>query len=273
MFEAMDRRRFIIKSASMLGAGLLGLSPFSKTMAYERGAVFQRRPQVAIIIDDIGYSRSRARKFLALSAPLTFSILPQLKYSRELAFEIHDHGHEIMLHQPMEPHNLDHYNPGPAALYECYAVEKIVTVMEKNIFAIPYAIGVNNHMGSRFTECPAKINETLKVIRRNALFFIDSRTSGRSIAYKTARQLKMATAARNIFLDNYRSQKYILGQLDKLKKRALMYGHAVGIGHPFPWTAHAIGRFIADPDNSNVALTHVSALLETPQPAFHPVNS
>jgi polysaccharide deacetylase 2 family uncharacterized protein YibQ len=145
--------------------------------------------------------------------------------------------------------------------------------MEENISAIPHAIGVNNHMGSRFTECPQKINQALKVIQKNDLFFIDSRTSGRSIAYKTARKLNMAAAARHIFLDNYSSQNYIKRQLIKLKRRALKYGNAVAIGHPFPWTAKAIGSFFADAGNSDVALSHVSALIQAPsQPAFHPKN-
>ena len=257
----MNRRIFLKKSAFLLASSFVGLSSFSKAFAIcEKENYSSFQPLVAIIIDDIGYSIPRARDFLNLNIPVTFSVLPRLINSYNLAVEIHDKGHEIMLHQPMEPFN-SHLDPGPGALFVRYKPQKISRIMEENISIAPYATGVNNHMGSRFTSCGREIIEALSVIRDKNLFFIDSLTSGRSVAYKTAKKLQMPTARRNIFLDNHVEDNYILRQLQKLQIHAKIYGHAIGIGHPFPETARAIRRFISNYKHPSVSFVHVSNIL------------
>lgn len=248
----------------MVGS-LIGLNSFSKSFAVcEKDKCSSFQPLISIIIDDIGYSISRARDFLNLNIPITFSVLPRLTNSYNLAVEIDGKGHEIMLHQPMEPYN-SHLDPGPGALYVGYELDKIAGIVEKNISNIPFATGVNNHMGSRFTSCGTEISEALRVIRDRDLFFIDSLTSGRSVAYKTARKLQMPAACRNIFLDNRLEDKYILRQLQKLQIHAKIHGHSIGIGHPFPETAKAISRFISNYKHSSISFVHISDLL----PAFN----
>ena len=257
----MNRRNFLIKSAFLLTSSFLGLSSFSKSFAfYKKTNNSLSQPLISIIIDDIGYSTSRARDFLRLNIPITFSVLPRLTNSHILAAEIHHKGHEIMLHQPMEPYN-SHLDPGPGALYVGYESEKIAGIVENNISNIPFATGVNNHMGSRFTSSGTEISEALRAIRDRDLFFIDSLTSGRSVAYKTARKLQMPAACRNIFLDNCLEDKYIQRQLHKLQLHAKIHGHAIGIGHPFPETSRAIRRFISNSKHSSVSFVHVSDIL------------
>ncbi len=240
---------------------ILNIGVFSKARALEklRGEFFPR-PRVALIIDDIGNSLTQVHRFLKLKIPITFSILPRLTYSSFLASEIRNDGHEVMLHQPMEPYNL-HLDPGPGALYVGDEVMTIGKIIEDNVSDVPYAIGVNNHMGSRFTECKSEITETLRIIKEKELFFIDSLTSNHSKAYRTARQLNMTTARRNIFLDNSRDETAILLQLHRLMWCARKYGYAIGIGHPSSVTARAIGDFINTYDHSDITFVHISEIL------------
>ena len=71
----------------------------------------------------------------------------------------------------------------------------------------------------------------------------------------------MPTARRNIFLDNSREQCAIVSQLNRLQMIALKYGHAIGIGHPFPETARAIDHFLKDLENTPISLVHISDLV------------
>jgi uncharacterized protein len=257
----MNRRDFLLKSTSFLAGGLFGLNGFSKALAFgEQENNSLRKPRIALIIDDIGFSFYRTRLFLDLKVPITFSILPRLVHSRDLAYEIRDKGHEIMLHQPMEPLS-SHMDPGPGALYVGYGDMRIADIMEENIGNVPFAAGVNNHMGSKFTECPREIKEALKVVRKKDLFFVDSLTSSRSMGYKTARGLHMPAACRNIFLDNVTNESDILIQLEKLKRHAQKYGRAIGIGHPFPETASAIGHFLDNIKGSGICPVYVSKVM------------
>jgi polysaccharide deacetylase 2 family uncharacterized protein YibQ len=195
-----------------------------------------------------------------LNIPLTFSILPRYAHSEELAFEAHDADHDVMLHQPMEPYAVE-ANPGPGALYVGDSLHQIFRVLEENISAVPFAIGLNNHMGSRFTASPKEIRETLELIKQRGLFFVDSLTSRNSKGYHIAKQLQMPAACRNIFLDNNLNELAILYQLKKLGDHASQYGHAIGIGHPFPETARAIRLFLNVLKNSNITLVHISDIL------------
>jgi polysaccharide deacetylase 2 family uncharacterized protein YibQ len=261
--KIMDRRNFLMKSAFFLAGSFIGFNSFSKAFAsgkFKTGSLFQ--PRISLIIDDIGYSFTRTRRFLDLGIPITFAILPRLSNTHDLAGEIHAQGHEIMLHQPMEPYN-SNLNPGPGALYVGDGTGRIVRIMEENLSDVPFAIGVNNHMGSKFTSCQKEIKEALRVVKERDLFFVDSLTSSRSMAYRTAKRLQLATACRNIFLDDDPSESVILSQLVKLKRYAFANGHAIGIGHPYTETAKAIGRFMRSNEGSDLCLVHISKLIRT----------
>lgn len=255
----MNRRSFLRQAIMLLGGSFGGLVPFAGARA-RNGYFYQ--PRIAIIIDDIGYSAQRARQFYRFGIPITFSILPRLSCSSALAVEIHELGQEIMLHQPMEPFNSS-FDPGPGALYTGFRQTQIMRIMRENIADVPFITGVNNHMGSRFTASPKEIDHTMRIIRHLGLFFIDSMTTIRSKAYQTARSLNMATARRDVFLDNQINANRVLEQLFHLKKCALKYGHAVGIGHPFPETARAIREFIACADHRDVVFVPVSKIIYT----------
>jgi hypothetical protein len=259
----MNRRDFLCKSAHLFAGNLLGMGSLSKAFAFEgQGRSPFLNPKIALIIDDIGYSIPRARQFLNLDIPITFSILPRVLYTHDLAVEISDHGHEVMLHQPMQPYNSS-LDPGPGALYEGDAPSKISGIIEENISEVPLAIGVNNHMGSRFTECQKEIHEALTVIKNNDLFFVDSRTSTHSKAFGTARRLHLTSDRRNVFLDTPRNESTILSRLNQLKRCARKYGHAIGIGHPFPETARAIKYFLKNPGFSDISFVHISKVMYT----------
>lgn len=245
-----------------MAGSLIGFNLFSKSYALEKKDTSQIRPCIALIIDDIGYSLSRARQFLELGVPITFSILPKLPNSINLSAEIKNKGHEIMLHQPMEPCNSS-LDPGPGALYAQDGEERITRVIEENISEIPFAAGINNHMGSKFTALPDKMNHALRIVKEKKMFFVDSLTSNHSKGFSTARALNMAAAHRNIFLDNIVEEPAVIYQLLKLAKIARKHGSAVGIGHPFPETASAIKKFCSRYNSSAVSLVYISEVIKS----------
>ncbi len=270
------RRFFLVNGLTYLAGTLFGLSFFSMAEANERcippisksrrqGRFFSTQAsKIALIIDDIGHSVSRARAFLSLKMPITFSILPRLRHSRRLAEEITEKGHEIMLHQPMEPY-CSEIHPGPGAVYISYGNRQIEETIQENLSQIPQATGVNNHMGSRFTSCSTKIVQALKIIKNKDLFFVDSLTSSHSQAYKMARRLNMRTAPRNVFLDHTPDIQEVRLQLMHLKQHALKHGAAIGIGHPHLSTLTALRNFKQELNEKEpwVDLVSISDLLKS----------
>ena len=241
--KALNRRKFLKTCAFLLG--MCPVAGFAGTLrdddsSRDSGAL---QPKISILIDDIGHNPERTRQFLDLGIPITFAVLPRLKYSHLLAREIHSRGYEVMLHQPMEPYN-PHLDPGPGALYSTDNHDRICNTVLDNITRIPHVKGVNNHMGSRFTSQYEKVVPALQTIKRKALFFVDSVTTYRSVAYQAAQNLSLTSARRNIFLDHVPEVDAIIHQLRGLLGYALQYSQCLAIGHPYPQTLTALRWFI-----------------------------
>lgn len=203
-----------------------------------------KRPRIAIIIDDLGNSKGVDNDVLAIGAPLTVSIFPLHHDSKEIAEKAYSKGMEVMLHLPMEPHDYPKSNPGEGALLTNMDDIAIITQLYEDLKSVPNIKGVNNHMGSRFTEDDARMRIVLKQLKDKGLFFIDSKTSHRSSSEKIARDMGMKAAARDVFLDNEQTEVDIEVQIKKLEETARRHGSAIGIGHPYPATIAELKKIL-----------------------------
>ncbi|SDB43634.1 hypothetical protein SAMN05660653_02121 [Desulfonatronum thiosulfatophilum] len=198
-------------------------------------------PRLVVIIDDLGESVQQARELAALSFPVTFAILPHSSETREVARIGAAAGRDILLHQPMEPLDYPHRaDPGPGALFVGMSEEQILSIMRTNLAQVPQAIGVNNHMGSRFTADDQGMAAVLRELQHRNLFFLDSLTTGNSVAEKQARKIGLENLRRHIFLDNIPNVQAILFQLRKAEQLAHSTGKVIAIGHPYPETLEAL---------------------------------
>ena len=193
-------------------------------------------PQIAIIIDDIGYDKRLALELFKVNPDITFSILPFSPYGKKIAGKLGPKGAELMLHLPMEPTEYPKVDPGPGALLSSMSPDKLLAQLRKDLDAVPGVTGVNNHMGSRLTAQADKMNQIFTVLKQKNLFFIDSRTSPDSKGEASARLFMLRFSHRDIFLDNFQNVEYITGQFKKLVKASHKHGTAIGIGHPYQAT-------------------------------------
>ena len=196
--------------------------------------------RIAIIIDDIGLRREPVEKLLAAGIPLTFSVMPDQPHTKELAATIAAAGQEVMLHLPMEPEDDKENNPGAGALLVTEPDEDIRAAIGHDLGQVPQAKGVNNHMGSLFTQNARKMEVVLLELKTRNLFFIDSRTAPASVGYALARRLGLKTAVRRVFLDSGPDAEAIAGNLRLALALAVKEGTVVAIGHPYPATVAAI---------------------------------
>ncbi len=196
-------------------------------------------PRLAIIIDDFGNTKAIDEQFIALDLPLTFSILPHSPYGVPLAAQAKSRGRELLLHLPMEASD-PKWSPAPGTLLLSMAEDELIATIDHDLDTTYRPVGINNHMGSRFTEDPAAMRVFLHAIKGRGMFFIDSLTSVNSVGLTLARELKIKTAKRDIFLDNDQDQTRILAQIGKAIALAQRHGSAIAIGHPYPATLQAL---------------------------------
>jgi uncharacterized protein len=219
------------------------------------------KPRVAIIMDDLGRDIHLAQQALALEQQLTVAILPNERHASEIATLAHRRGREVMIHIPMEPEGYPTANPGEGALFVSQSEQEIRRRFLTYLDRIPYVVGGNNHMGSKFTTYPEGMRTVLGIMRQEGLFFVDSRTTGDSVALAEARRMKVPATARDVFLDNDADVEQIVRQIRKLVRLAEKKGSAVGICHPYPETITALQQELPRISHDGIVVVPVSQLL------------
>jgi len=141
-----------------------------------------------------------------------------------------------MLHQPMEPDELSRVNPGPGVLLTSMSPDDIIRQLNANLDEIPDIKGVNNHMGSKMTANAPQMRQIFSVLKKRDLFFVDSRTTSKSVCRLSAGLLQVPFAERDVFLDHRHDAAFIRKQIKTLIRIAKKDGHAIGIAHPHATT-------------------------------------
>jgi polysaccharide deacetylase 2 family uncharacterized protein YibQ len=220
-------------------------------------------PRVAIIIDDLGSNRRRTRELINLEAPITLSFFPLCRYSPELAKEASENGKEVIMHMPMEPYGFPGIDPGKGALLMGMNETELYRRIHENLEAIPDIKGVNNHMGSRFMENDHRVGILMKELKARNLFFLDSRTTSKTVGYRTAKKLGVKTGQRDVFLDNNSyDEAEIRRNIAELAEIAKNEGKAIGIGHPHRSTIRSLREMIPRLQEGGIEIVPLSDLMD-----------
>jgi uncharacterized protein len=219
-------------------------------------------PAISIIIDDLGDSLPEGRRVVTLPGPVACAILPHTNNGPTLAKEAHDLGKEVLLHLPMEP--VGDGEAGPGKLETTMPTLELTFTFDYDLSTVPYAVGVNNHMGSRLTQDRAAMQTVMREIHRHGgLFFVDSLTTPNSVAAEVAREEGVPALVRQVFLDDDRRPAAINEQFDRLVNLARRHGTALAIGHPYPETVETLERRLPRLAEQHVQLVPLSVMLKT----------
>jgi len=218
-------------------------------------------PAVAILLDDIGYRSDADLAALGLAGAYSYAILPHAPHGARFALAARALSRDSLLHLPMEAER-DNDLLGPGALRHDMDATTIEATLAAALANVPAVVGLNNHMGSRLTaETAAMRALAAGVARRPGLFFVDSRTTARTVAATAMRGHGVPTLERDVFLDNVPREAAIRRQLAALVARARHQGHALGIGHPQRATLTVLRAW--RPADDGVRLVPVSRLLDS----------
>lgn len=230
--------------------------------AWQRHAVpvsaARGQPMIAVVIDDMGLDRGRSERTAGLPAPLT---LAYLAYARDLATQTggaRAAGHELLVHVPMEPGpNAD---PGPNAVLVDLSTAELKRRIAWNLSQFDKFVGINNHMGSKATANRPAMTTVMTALRDRGLLFLDSRTSGATVAQSEAARQGIPALRRDVFLDHDPSPIAVRAALDQVEEIARRQGHAIAIGHPKDATIDALAEWLPDVRARGFALVPVSAI-------------
>ncbi|MDK2896417.1 MAG: uncharacterized protein PWP04_537 [Candidatus Atribacteria bacterium] len=220
--------------------------------------------KVAIVIDDLGYNLDQARPFLEFPAKLNLSIFPHLPLSSQIASLAAENGKEVLIHFPMEALDSTQNQAETFLLRVGMAEEKVEQMLEQAFSQIPQAVGVNNHKGSKATEDVVLMETFLGLLKEKNCYFLDSLTSGGSVAFEVAQNQNLCSFKRDIFLDGILTEDYIIGQLNKAFQLSKEKGQAIAIGHANSVTFQALNKFLSSWDDPQVGLVFLSEMALSP---------
>lgn len=222
------------------------------------------RPQIVIVIDDMGVDMQRTAAITRLPGPLTLAYLPYARHIQTQVDAGRAAGHAIMMHVPMQPED-DGVDPGPNVLRADLSVDELHRRIAANLDAFSGYSGINNHMGSRFTQNRAGMDILMQALHQRGVFFLDSRTHPRSVAQTAAIAAEVMTAERDIFIDHVNDKAAVMAALKAVEKRARQDGSAIAIGHPKDVTIAALAEWLPSLSVRGVQIITLHTLLHRRQ--------
>ncbi|WP_392566054.1 divergent polysaccharide deacetylase family protein [Utexia brackfieldae] len=217
--------------------------------------------QLAIVIDDFGYRQHNEMAIINLSDNITVAVLPNATHAQQIATYAHEHGNEVIIHLPMAPMGKQPLEKD--TLFPDMSQTEIDRIVTDAVNKVPYAIGVNNHMGSLMTASLSGMDKVMLTLSQYDFFFLDSRTINTSKVPQAAATYHMPVLSRNIFLDDSMKEADIAAQFELAINFARKHGHAIAIGHPYPATVNVLTQKLAQLP-ADITLVKLSQLLPLP---------
>lgn len=236
--------------------------PIAEVPAWQANAVPAKsgKALVAVIIDDMGVDQRRSAKVTELPAPLTLSYMTYAPHAAAQTSAAHARGHELMMHMPMQP--LGAMDPGPDVLTDQLSAAELRRRLASDLDSFGGYVGVNNHMGSKFTAYEPGMKIVMEALHQRGLLFIDSMTTAKSVGMAEARAAGVPTARRNIFLDDVETQAAVSAQLAKAEEQAKSAGSVIVIGHPHDVTIAALAAWLPGLAKKGITLVPVTAVVK-----------
>ncbi|OOF36594.1 divergent polysaccharide deacetylase family protein [Rodentibacter heidelbergensis] len=186
--------------------------------------------KLAIVIDDVGYHPKEDAAIFAMPREISVAIIPVAPYAKARNQEAKKQGRDILIHMPMQPMGQMKIEEGGVHLG--MSAQQVAERVQQAKNVVSYAIGMNNHMGSAATADSALMRHLMSALHTQHLFFLDSRTIGRSVAGKMAKEQEVASLDRHIFLDDSNELADVQRQFQAAIQYARKHGTAIAIGHP-----------------------------------------
>ncbi len=201
---------------------------------------------LAVVIDDVGYSIEKGTRAINLPGRVTLGILPFAPHTQDLARYAMRRKQDVIVHQPMEPHPGPHVRKEHGTLTLHMPPQQFAATLAAALDAVPESIGVSNHTGSLLTQHRAPMEHLMREIERRGLFFLDSRTTAETIALEVAREHGIPALRRDVFLDHHKTPAAIHASFELALSVARQQGYAVIIAHPYEMSLDYLERRLAN---------------------------
>jgi len=199
-----------------------------------------KRPVMALVVDDAGEQMRLTRRVADLSLPLTWAIMPYTKYARKTADLAAEKGVPYLLHLPMQA-EVDKKG-GPYLIGLDMSAKRIRGITASALDTLPDPIGISNHRGSLATSDKNTVEPVVMELKARQLMFLDSSTSVKSVAYDVAKAAGITALKNNGFIDGTSDESKIEANFEEAVNDAVTRGSLIVICHFRPATVNFLEK-------------------------------
>lgn len=218
--------------------------------------------KLSIVIDDVGYRPHEENAILQMPTAISVAVLPNAPHAHLMATKAHSQGREVLIHMPMAPISKQPLERD--TLQPSMSSEEVQRIIRNAVNNVPYAVGMNNHMGSAMTSSLPGMQKVMQALESYRLYFLDSMTIGSSQATRAAEGTGVKVIKRRVFLDDTANPDDIRRQFNRAIELARRNGSAIAIGHPRPATVKVLQQMLSTLP-ADIVLVKPSSLLNEPQ--------
>ena len=157
-----------------------------------------RRPRAALVVDNLGNDLRPVGELGELDVPLAFAVVPGRPFAREVAARAALLGREVVVQLSMGSDMGD----AETALRWAGTRDEVRATVGDALAAVPHAVGVTHRGGERLSADRERMRWVLERVGEAGLFYIDSRTTERSVVCEVAAAVPVPCAERGVRLDD-----------------------------------------------------------------------
>lgn len=252
----------------LIEKGRYGLMPVISADGAESWQIYARpfddsdtRPQIALVIGDLGLNRAQTHQALQLPGSVTLAFSPYAEGLQEWVIQARAAGHEVLLEMPMEPPNYPADDPGPRALLTSLGPTQNLDRLDWLLSRFQGYVGVIENMGGRFSTSPLHIEPVLVVLKRRGLTYISRRRNLDSLSHEIASEIELLSVGIDIEVDSDPSKQQINQRLAAAENRAIRTGTAIAGGRAYPTTFEAVRSWIEALESRDAVLAPLTAVI------------
>jgi len=192
--------------------------------------------KLVIIIDDVSYAHD-VKAIQSTGLPMVMSFLPPSSRHPESG-RLAQQQENFMVHLPLEAMDFNDEEPSTLRISDSEEqMAKRISTLKQIYPGVRY---MNNHTGSKFTADAEAMEKLLRVLKREGIIFVDSRTSAKTKAPDITRKMGTRYLGRDVFLDHKDGVANVKKQIQEAVEKAKRHGTAIAIGHPRADTIQAL---------------------------------
>lgn len=161
----------------------------------------QSEGRIAVVLFGLGDDPKRAIESIQLEEPVAIAIPPGQSWSGAAFRAAHEHGHEVVLHLPLEPLNFPRVSPGPGAILVTMSASKIRGMLHHYLEDAEPVVAVSNLMGSMATQDATVMTAIYDELHRADVPFLQMAPAAGSVSRSLAAEQGVRYAEPDLVID------------------------------------------------------------------------